>query len=155
MSGADVGEVLVLPMGGTVPADTPEDTLVVFVEGVGAPPPPPDAVVQYVPAPTPQQVAEFLGWVAVMDAEQETQVMAAINAARAACYSYTRGVGFDTSGRSDARIANVMLALAARMANNPTAAQRLQAGNFTETPGPVGFLLHEMLTLREFRVTAA
>jgi hypothetical protein len=84
-----------------------------------------------------------------------TQLSATINAARATVFGYTRGVGFAVDGSSDGRLGNIIVALAARMAANPTSAVRLQAGAFTETPAPPGFLLHEMLILQQFRIMTA
>jgi hypothetical protein len=48
-----------------------------------------------------------------------------------------------------------ILASAARTMINPTAARRIEAGTYNETPSAPGWLLHERLVLDSYRRMAA
>lgn len=103
----------------------------------------------FVPVPSPADLARYLCW-PPFDEEQQASAQAHIARALMMIRAYTRGRGW--YGEHVAKpLAQVVLSVAGRSLNNPTAAVRISAGAFSETPGPDGWLLHERLVLDGFR----
>ncbi len=73
-----------------------------------------------------------------------------LDRARLVVLAYTRWRG-RLGDHLAPEIAAVILSLAGRSLSNPTNAKRIEAGQFNEMPGPDGLLLHEILTLDNWR----
>jgi hypothetical protein len=136
-------------MSGTLYLD-PFGMPVLTFEDPASPPPAESAPVEYTAPPTPAELWNFLGWGGTPDTEQTAQAQAHLNRTTALVRSHTRGRGFFAQHCAP-DLFQVILSAAARSVNNPTDATRVQAGQFSETPGSTQWLLSETITLNGHR----
>ena len=103
----------------------------------------------YVPAPTADALFRFLGW-PPPEVEQALAAQAHLNRAVALVGAYTRGRGF-IGLHLAGPLAEVVLSTAGRTMNNPTSDSRVQAGQYTASPGQPDWTLQERLILDGYR----
>ena len=110
---------------------------------------------QYLPAPTPQDLASHLGQ--PLDVEAQISASATISAVSAMVESHTRSNGFHPIGDGDlvAPLKSVVIAMAARSLRNPTGDSFVSAGTLTRKPGLPEPLLWERVIMSDWRKSTA
>lgn len=109
------------------------------------------------PTPTPQELAQHLGW-GSPDAELVAQLQEHIDWAAAVVGLYVGRQHAPTNTVTSPwapGLRQVILSLAGRSASNPTSAEYLSAGNVQSKPGMPDLTLTERLVLDQYRVTVA